>query len=94
MSTTTIRMPDELKQRVAAAAERAGTTPHAFILDAIADKAGQQERRAEFDAVAEQRFAGIVSSGKAIPWQEMRGFLEARVAGKAAKRPVARKLAR
>lgn len=94
MSTTTLRMPDELRQRVAAAAKRAGTTPHAFILDEIADKAEQQERHAEFDAVAEQRFAGIVAAGKAIPWQEMRGYLEARVAGKAAKRPVARKLAR
>jgi len=94
MSTTTLRMPDELRQRVAAAAKRAGTTPHAFILDAIADKAEQQERHAEFDAVAEQRFAGIAAAGKAIPWQEMRGYLEARVAGKAAKRPVARKLAR
>jgi hypothetical protein len=31
---------------------------------------------------------------KTIPWQEMRGYLEARMAGKAAKRPVARKLAR
>ena len=36
MSTTTIRLPDELKMRVADAAERAGMTPHGFILEAIA----------------------------------------------------------
>ncbi len=30
MSTTTIRIPDDLKARVAAAAGRAGTTPHNF----------------------------------------------------------------
>lgn len=36
----------------------------------------------------------IVSSGKTIPWTEMRKYLEARVSGKSAKRPVARKLAR
>ena len=35
MSTTTIRLEDDLKARVAAAAERAGVTAHAFILDAI-----------------------------------------------------------
>jgi predicted transcriptional regulator len=80
MSTTTIRLPDDLKARIAAAAKHAGMTAHGFILD--------------FDAVAEARYARIVATGKTIPWQEMRGYLEARVAGKAAKRPVARKLAR
>ncbi len=31
MSTTTIRLPEDLKARVAAAAERAGTTAHSLI---------------------------------------------------------------
>ena len=44
MSTTTIRLPRELKERVARAAERAGTTPHGFILEAIAEKAGVNHR--------------------------------------------------
>ncbi|WP_434026153.1 CopG family transcriptional regulator [[Pseudomonas] boreopolis] len=94
MSTTTIRLPDELKARVAAAAKRGGTTPHNFILEAIAEKADLAERRADFDAVAEQRYAGIVASGKAIAWDDMRGYLEKRMAGKPAKRPAARKLAK
>jgi predicted transcriptional regulator len=94
MSTTTIRLPDDLKARIAAAAKRAGTTAHGFILEAIAEKTEQAECRADLDAVAEHRYAGIVATGKTIPWQEMRGYLEARVAGKATKRPVARKLAR
>ncbi len=34
MGTTTIRLPDELKARVAAAAKQAGTTSHNFILEA------------------------------------------------------------
>lgn len=94
MSTTTIRLPDELKTRVAAAAKRGGTTPHNFILEAIAEKADLAERRADFDAVAEQRYAGIVASGKTIAWDDMRGYLEKRMAGKPAKRPAARKLAK
>lgn len=94
MSTTTIRLPDDLKTRIAVAAKLAGTTAHGFILEAIVEKAEQAERRADFDAIAEDRYAGIVATGKTIPWQEMRGYLEARMAGKATKRPVARKLAR
>ncbi|HEX5393114.1 MAG TPA: ribbon-helix-helix protein, CopG family [Rhodocyclaceae bacterium] len=94
MTTTTIRLPDDLKARVADAAKRAGTTSHNFILEAIAEKAEQAERRAEFDAVAEERYTRIVESGKTIPWSEMRGYLEGRAAGKAVKRPAARKLAK
>lgn len=94
MSTTTIRMPEKLKARVAAAAKRAGTTTHGFILDAIAEKAEQEDKRAAFDADAEDRYARIAATGKTIPWQEMRGYLEERLAGKEVKRPVARKLAR
>lgn len=94
MSTTTIRLPEELKARVAAAAERAGTTSHNFILEAIAEKADSAERRADLADVAERRYAGIVASGKTIPWAEMRRYLEDRAAGKKAKRPAARKLAR
>ena len=94
MSTTTIRLPENLKARVAAAAKRAGTTTHGFILDAIAEKVKQEELRAAFDAEAEDRYARIGATGKAIPLQEMRGYLEERLSGKEAKRPAARKLAR
>lgn len=94
MSTTTIRLPKDLKARVAAAAERAGTTPHGFILEAIAEKAEQAERRADFHDVAEKRYAALLASGKTIPWEKMRGYLEARAAGKRAARPKARKPSR
>ncbi|MSO61330.1 MAG: ribbon-helix-helix protein, CopG family [Acidobacteria bacterium] len=94
MSTTTIRLPDDLKARVAAAAKRSGTTAHAFILEAIAEKAQADGLRADFAIVAEERYAGVVSSGKTIPWHEMREYMRARLAGKTARRPPARKLAR
>ena len=97
MTTTTIRLPEDLKDRVAAAAERAGTTAHNFIVSAIAEKAEQAERaerQAEFHGVAEQRYAAIVASGKAISWNDMRSHLEDRLAGKVCPRPKARKLAR
>lgn len=94
MPTTTIRLPEALKARIAAAAKRAGTTSHNFILEAIAEKADQEERRTEFNQIAEERYARIVATGKTIPWSEMRSYLEDRVAGGKARRPAARKLAR
>ena len=94
MSTTTIRLPQELKARVAAAAQRAGTTPHSFIVQAIAEKADAVERQNEFVAEAEARYAAVVASGKTISWREMRAYLEKRSTGARARRPKARKLGR
>ena len=94
MSTTTIRIPDELKARVAAAAEHAGTTPHGFILEAINEKTAEAERHADFLHTAEQRYEEIVRTGKTIPWEEMRGHLEQRLNGQKPRRPAPRKLAR
>lgn len=94
MPTTTIRLPEDLKASVAAAAERMGKTSHNFILEAIAEKVEQEQQRSDFDDVAEKRFAGIVASGKTIAWNDMRIYLENRLAGRPARRPAARKLAR
>lgn len=94
MSTTTIRLPNELKARVAAAAKKTGKSAHSFILEAIAEKAQDTERASEFQALADRRLAAIAASGKTIPWAEMRSYLEARVAGKKPRRPAARKMAR
>lgn len=94
MSTTAINLPEDLKARVAAAAERAGTTSHDFILDAIAEKVDREEQHGDFNWIAERRYAQIIASGETVPWNEMRGYLEDRLAGKAVKRPDARKRTR
>lgn len=91
MATTTIRLTDDLKARVASAAESAGKTTHSFILEAIAEKAELEEQRAGFDAEANARFSKIIESGKTIPWTEMRQYLQARLAGKQAPHPVSEK---
>ena len=94
MSTTTIRLPEDLKARVAEAAKAAGTTSHNFILEAIAEKAALAEQRAAFHALADERYAAFLETGQSIPWEEARTWLRQRLAGKPAKRPAARKQAR
>ena len=94
MSTTTIRLPSDLRERVAAAAERAGTSSHNYIIEAIAQRARLDDARRDFEDTAEQRFAGIVESGKSIPWKDMRRYLEARASGSRVLKPAARKIGR
>jgi len=94
MTTTTIRVPDDLKARIAAAAEQAGKTVHAFMLEAIAEKIEQAELRSEFSEVADARFRKIVATGKTIPWEQVRRKIEQKIAALPKSRPAKKKLAR
>lgn len=94
MPTTTIRLPEDLKNRIAQAAERRGTTSHAFMLDALTERVNEDERRTDFYDSAERRYAEIIASGMTIPWSEMRTYLESRIAGRATSRPTAKKVSR
>jgi predicted transcriptional regulator len=94
MTTTTIRIDDDLKARVAAAAERSGKTAHAFILDAIAQTVEQAELDEAFHRVADERWAKVLATGKTVPWNDARAYLEARARGERARKPAARKLGR
>lgn len=89
MSTTTIRIEDDLKARVAAAAQQAGKTAHAFILDAISQTVEQVELDNAFNAVADQRWAKIKASGKTVPWDDAKVYLDARANGEPARKPSA-----
>ncbi len=61
MTTTTILIDDDLKAQVAAAAERAGKTAHAFILDAIAQTVEQVELDKALHRVADERWAKVLA---------------------------------
>ena len=90
-TTTTIRLEGDLKLRVAAAAERSGKTAHAFILDAIAQTVEQAEVDAQFRRVAGERWANVMATGKSVPWEAAKAYLEARSTGQRPRKPVARK---
>ena len=45
-------------------------------------------------ALAHQRYARFLESGQSVPWEEVREYLKARLAGAASKRPRPRKLDR
>ncbi len=94
MGTTTIRLEGDLKARVAAAAQRGGVTPHAFILGAIEQTVEQAEMDEELHRIADERWAKLLDTGKTVGWDEMRAYAEARARGERPRRPAARKLAR
>jgi predicted transcriptional regulator len=81
MVTTTIRLGEALKARVVAAAEHAGKSTHAFMLDAIAQTVEQAERDEAFHRVAEERWRKILTTGETASWNEAKAWLKARSRG-------------
>jgi len=76
--TTTIRIDDDLKSRLAIASKRAGKTAHAFILDAVAQAVAQSEVDAAFHEVADRRWSRLLLTGKTVAWDDAKSYLEAR----------------
>lgn len=94
MTTTTIRIEEDLKARVAAAAERAGKSAHAFIVDAIAQTVEQSEQDDALHQVADARWAGVMAHGRTVAWDDAKVYLEARARGERPSRPAARRMGR
>lgn len=90
MTTTSLKLPDELKQRAAVAAQRQGVSPHAFMVQAIEQAAIAAERRAGFVADALAAREQMLASGKGYDADEVHAYLKARVAGRKAAKPKAR----
>lgn len=84
MSTTSLKLPDDVKQLAAAAARRQGITPHAFMVDAIRAAAVAAEKRAAFVADALAARAETLESGKGHAAAEVHAYIAARARGKAA----------
>ena len=89
-----IRIPERLEARVAKAARRAGATPRAFVLEAIAEKVEREQPLTDFERVAEDRYSRVVANGETIPWRKMRSYLEGRASGKTPKRPASRRISK
>lgn len=89
MSTTSLKLPDELKQRAVSAAEKQGVSPHAFMVHAIELAAAAAERRASFVTDALVAREQMLKTGKGFGASEVHAYLKSRIAGKQIARPKA-----
>lgn len=90
MATTSLKLPEELKQRAVAAAESKGVSPHAFMVQAIEQAATAAERRAGFVGEALAAREHMLSTGKGYDSREVHSYLKARIAGNKSARPKAK----
>ena len=88
-----LRLPLEVKKKVAKLAEAQDTTAHAFMLAAIHEKVEAEAARAAFHAEGRRRLARMKRTGLGIPADEVFDYLERRALGKPAVRPKPRRIA-
>jgi hypothetical protein len=90
MSTTSLKLPDDVKKLAVAAARYQGVSPHAFMVDAIRTVASAAERRKVFVSDALAAKADFDRTGKGYDASEVHAYIKQRAQGKKAARPKAK----
>lgn len=92
MSTTTIRLPEDLKARIETLASESGQTAHAFMLSTLDAVTQDMVREREFHAEALRRLEHMDQTGEYIELEDLRRYAQALARGESAPRPTVRKL--
>ncbi|PRC93283.1 hypothetical protein [Solimicrobium silvestre] len=90
MSTTSLKLPDNLKQRAVAAAQLQGVSTHAFMINAIEQAAIAAECRANFIAEAHAARKQMLEVDQGYDADEVHAYIQERIAGKKIAQPKAR----
>lgn len=90
MAATSLKLPEDLKRRIARLAGAANKTSHAFMVEALSQEVNRSELRERFATDSAVSESETMTSGKAVPLEAAFDYLEARVAGRKIRRPRAR----
>ena len=83
---TSLKLPPQLKPRVARAAKEAGKSPHAFMVEAIERQVDQAERRQRLIGEALAAEQETLETGQAFNADEVHAAMAARARGAKAPR--------
>ena len=87
MSTTTRKIPDALKVRIADAAQQAGKSAHEFMVEALEAETRRAEMRRDFVNSALKAEQDIVRYGEVYAMDAVHRHFSDKLAGKSRKRP-------
>jgi predicted transcriptional regulator len=93
-SSTTLKLPEELKARIATLAEAEGKTPHAYMVEALQEKADRAERRREYLAAGTAALREYERTGIAYAMEDVERYILGVAAGKKPPRPKPAKASR
>jgi predicted transcriptional regulator len=82
VSTTSLKLTEEIKLQAANAAKELGMTPHAFMVEAIKQASIHAEIRRNFIQQASINREGVMKNGKVYESDKVFEAMKARIAGK------------
>ena len=85
--STTLKLPERLKQQVVQLAGEAGMSPHAWMVEAIEAHANQAGKRREFYAEARESRSEHEQTGVSYRAADVHKYILARALGKKPLRP-------
>ena len=85
--STTLKLPESLKKRMAPLAKSVGKTPHAWMIEALETQATLAEKRREFVNAARTAEKEVAESGLVYRAGDVHRYIRARAAGKKVTRP-------
>jgi len=86
-NTTSLKLPEDLKEKVSELAHGVAQTPHAYMVEAIAEKVARDEKRRDFLECGAQAAAQFKRTGIVYGHMEAMRYVRARAAGKKARKP-------
>jgi predicted transcriptional regulator len=93
-SATTLKIPDDLKARLAALAEAEGKSPHAYMIEALERQTERAERQRAYLAAGDAALREYETTGIAYAMEDVERYIVALAEGRGAARPKAVKRAK
>ncbi len=87
MSTTSLKLPDELKESIQRFAAEDGLSPHAFMVRTLEHAVRRAETRRSFIAEGEASLDEVQSGGTVYAAKDVHDWMRASLRGKAAAAP-------
>lgn len=87
MTTTSVKLPPELKARVARVARKTGRSPHSVIVEAVERHTAYEERMQAFIADAKVADAEIEATGESYAAADVHRWLDELAKGRKVRRP-------
>lgn len=82
VTTTSLKLTEEIKLQATNAAKELGMTPHAFMVEAIKQASINAEIRRNFILQANTARAGVMKNGKVYDSDKVFEAMKARISGK------------
>lgn len=93
-NTTSLKLPEALKQKVGELATGVAQTPHAYMVEAIAERVARDEKRRDLLQSAKRSAAHFQRTGVAYAHTDVMAYFLDKSAGRKVAKPKPRKIPR